>query len=306
MSATVKYKGNVIAALNTDTSATLKTAATILEGDIVVENVQDGTPTLQSKTKSYTPSESAQSETISADTGYDGLDEVEINVGAIPSSYVGSGVTRRSSSDLSASGGTVNAPAGYYESAASKAVASGSAKPAASVSGTGATVTPGTNKLTLSKTVSNTPQVTPGYVAAGTAGNTDVSLEASVTTQAAQTIHPSTSDQTIAASRYLTGVQTIKGVLLTNLSAGNIKSGTVVKVGDSTDDDCVTSVTGTYTGGGGGGGPTLLNTTSIGTVSTTSTQAANLNKDLSVSGINDYDLLIVETSVDTKTNKSKK
>lgn len=52
----------------------------------------------------------------------------------------------------------------------------------------------------------------------------------------------------------------------------------------------------------GGGGPTLLNTTSIGTVSTTSTQAANLNKDLSVSGIDDYDLLIVETSVDTKTN----
>lgn len=68
--------------------------------------------------------------------------------------------------------------------------------------------------------------------------------------QAAQTIHPSTSDQTIASGKYLTGAQTIKGVLLTNLDAGNIKKDVVVKVGDSTDDDCVTSVTGTYEGGG--------------------------------------------------------
>ena len=71
--------------------------------------------------------------------------------------------------------------------------------------------------------------------------------------QAAQTIHPSTSDQTIASGKYLTGAQTVKGVLLTNLSAGNIKKDVVVKIGDSTDDDCVTSVTGTYEGGGGGG-----------------------------------------------------
>lgn len=52
-------------------------------------------PSLQTKTKSYTPSETAQSETVSADTGYDGLDEVSISVGAISSTYVGSGVTRQ-------------------------------------------------------------------------------------------------------------------------------------------------------------------------------------------------------------------
>ena len=73
-----------------------------------------------------------------------------------------------------------------------------------------------------------------------------------MTTQAAQTIHPSATDQTIASGKYLTGTQTVKGVLLTNLSADNIKKDVVVKVGDSTDDDCVTSVTGTYEGGGGG------------------------------------------------------
>lgn len=71
----------------------------------------------------------------------------------------------------------------------------------------------------------------------------------SIQSQAAQTIHPSSSDQTIASGKYLSGAQTIKGVLLTNLSAANIKKDVVVKVGDSTDDDCVTSVTGTYEGG---------------------------------------------------------
>lgn len=79
--------------------------------------------------------------------------------------------------------------------------------------------------------------------------------------QAAQTIHPSTSDQTIASGKYLTGAQTVKGVLLTNLDAGNIKKDVVVKIGDSTDDDCVTSVTGTYEGGGGGSNSPLVSST---------------------------------------------
>lgn len=47
-----------------------------------------------------------------------------VTVAAIPNDYVGSGITQRSSSDLSASGATVTAPAGYYSTAASKSVAS--------------------------------------------------------------------------------------------------------------------------------------------------------------------------------------
>ena len=161
------------------------------------------------------------------------------------------GITSRDSTDLSASGATVTVPAGMYASAASKSVATGSATAAASISATGATVSTGTNTLTLSKTVSNTPQVTAGYVSSGTAGNSSVSLTASVTTQAAQTIYPSSSQQTIASGRYLTGTQTIAPVTTTNLTAGNIKSGVVVQVGDASDPDRVTSVTGTYSGGGG-------------------------------------------------------
>ena len=124
--------------------------------------------------------------------------------------YTGN-IPSKSSSDLTASGATVTVPAGHYASQASKAVASGSATAPASISGTSATVSTGTNTLTLSKTVSVTPTVSAGYVASGTAGNSSVSLTASVTTKAAATITPGTSAQEIAAGTYLTGKQTIAG-----------------------------------------------------------------------------------------------
>lgn len=55
-------------------------------------------------------------------------------------------------------------------------------------------------------------------------------------------------------------------------------------------------------GGGGSGIGTLLSTTSLGTISTTSTSAADTGKDVSATGVYAYDLLIVETSVDSVVN----
>ena len=130
------------------------------------------------------------------------------------------------SSDLTVSGATVTAPAGYYSSSASASVASGSATAPATVSGTSATVSTGANTLTLSKTVSVTPVVSAGYVSAGTAGNSDVSLTAAVTTKAAATITPGTSNQTIAAGTYLTGAQTIEGD--SDLQSANIVYGKTI------------------------------------------------------------------------------
>lgn len=127
-------------------------------------------PVLQTKSVSYTPSETAQSETVTADTGYDGLDEVDVSVAAVSSTYVGSGITRRSSSDMSASGATVTAPAGYYSSGASKAVASGTAG------------TPTATKGTVSNhSVSVTPKVTntTGYITGSTKTGTAVTVSAS-------------------------------------------------------------------------------------------------------------------------------
>ena len=127
------------------------------------------------------------------------------------------------SSDLSVSGATVTVPAGYYAASASASVSSGSATAPATITGTSASISTGTNTLTLSKSISVTPVVSAGYISSGTAGNSSVSLTASVTTKAAATITPGTSNQTIASGTYLTGAQTISGDA--NLVGANIKSG---------------------------------------------------------------------------------
>ncbi len=114
---------------------------------------------------SVTPTESAQ--TIG---GPDYMMRGAVTVRAISSTYVGSGVTRRSSTDLSASGATVTAPAGYYENAATKSVASGTAG------------TPTATKGTVSNhSISVTPSVTntTGYITGSTKTGTAVSVSAS-------------------------------------------------------------------------------------------------------------------------------
>lgn len=328
MSTTVTYKGNTIATVSNNTK-TLKTAGTYMEDDVTLVDVtsEGGGGTYQTKTD-INPTTSSQ--TIIPDAGYDALSSVQIN--AMPSGTAGTPVaTKGSVSNYSVEvTPSVTNTAGYISSEtktgtsvivaaselvsgtysvtssgtkdvtnyASASIPAGTVTAPSSISGTSATVSTGTNTLTLTKTISVTPSVsTAGFVSSGTAGNSSVSLAASVTTQAAQTIHPSTSDQTIATSTYLTGTQTIKGVAISGLEAGNIKSGVTIKVGDSTDDDCITSVTGTY-----GGVGTLLTTYSMGTISTSSTNAADTGKSISVSSVNDYDLLIVETSVNSVTN----
>ena len=68
--------------------------------------------------------------------------------------------------------------------------------------------------------------------------------------QAKSNIHPSASSQTVTADAGYDGLSSVQtnAVVLTNLIAANIKSGVTVKVGDSTDDDCVASVLGTLSG----------------------------------------------------------
>lgn len=75
---------------------------------------------------------------VTPDAGYYGIGEVQVN--PIPSSYVGSAVPRRSSSDLTVSDNTVTAPAGYYENAATATV-SGGGKAVQIVSGSGRVTT---------------------------------------------------------------------------------------------------------------------------------------------------------------------
>ena len=59
---------------------------------------------------------------------------------------------------------------------------------------------------------------------------------------------------------------------------------------------------GTSSGGGGGSGLTLLKTYALGTLSTSSTSATDTGKSTTLTGYNDYDVLVVDVSVDTLTN----
>lgn len=104
--------------------------------------------------------------------------------------------------------------------------------------------TPSISVDTAGKITASATQ-TAGYVSAGTKSATK-----QLTTQAAQTITPSTSNKTIASGRYLTGTQTIKGDA--NLVAGNIKKGV-----------SIFGVNGSYEGSGGSGGGGSVETCTV-------------------------------------------
>ena len=155
---------------------------------------------------SVTPTESSQS---IGGSGY--MLEGAVTVNAIPSNYVGSGITQRTSSDLSASGAMVTAPSGYYASSASKSVASGTEG------------TPTATKGAVSNhSISVTPSVTnsAGYISGGTHNGTAVTVSASELVSGSQTV---TENDTYDVTNLAT--------LVVNVSGGG---GSTVAVGTKT------------------------------------------------------------------------
>jgi len=194
--------------------------ANVSQYDSVNVNVPTGgdAPDLQTKSISFTPTETSQTQTVTPDTGKDGLSSVEVSVGAISSTYVGTGIARKSSTDLTASGATVTVPAGYYSAQASKAVASGSATTPATAIEPTVSITiynDGLIKANVEGTKSITPTISAGYVSSGTAGTVTVKGVATkwLTTQAATTITPTKTSQTaVPANRYTTGDITVAAI----------------------------------------------------------------------------------------------
>ena len=174
-------------------------------------SIGGGSATLQTKSKTYTPTASQQTESVQADSGYDGLDTVNITVNAMPS-------------------GTEGTPT------ATKGAVSN-------------------HSVTVTPSVTNSA----GYISGGTKTGNAVTVTA------------------------------------TELASGNLP---ITQNADNINVVGYSSVSVNVQGGIG----TLLATKSLGTVSTNSTTATDTGQTVSVSGINGYDLLIVETSVDTKRN----
>ena len=161
------------------------------------------------------PSSDAITVTFTEDIYANSGSSTEISV---PSTYVGTGIAQNSSGNLTVSGATVTAAAGYYTEAASKTIPSGSATtPATSITANPSIVISDSGLITAttSSSKSITPTVVAGYVSSGTAGTATVSGSATkqLTTQAATTITPSTSSQTVGgAGKYMTGAITVAAI----------------------------------------------------------------------------------------------
>lgn len=141
--------------------------------------------------KTVTPTETEQN-AVAAGVYTTGI----VKVAAISSTYVGSDITQRDETDLTASGATVTVPAGYYAQQETKSVSTTThPSPTASVNST-------TGLVTASHTQGT------GYVTGGTTTGT-----LQLSTAAATTITPTKSSQTaVAAGKYTTGAITVAAI----------------------------------------------------------------------------------------------
>lgn len=209
------------------------------------------TPTLQSK--SVSPSESSQ--TVTPDSGYDGLSQVTVS--AISNTYVGSGITKKAAATYTPSTSNQTIASGQYLNGVqtikgdSNLVAS-NIKSGVSIFGVSGSYTASSSGIDTSDATATASDILSGKTAYVN-GN---KVTGTITSQAAQTITPGTSDKTIASGKYLSGTQTIKGDA--NLVAANIKSGV-----------SIFGVAGSYTGSGSGGGLVMKSgTTTSATIGT--------------------------------------
>ena len=259
-------------------------------------------PAINNQTKTVSPSTTAQ--TVTADSGYSGLESVTVTAMTtmtLPTatSQASSG-TQKAAITASSVNQYINIPTGWNETAANykinpvtlqsktvtpsgveqritadtsytaleqvtvEAVPAGVATAPSLISVSSATVNTAGGLFVLSASTSVTPDITTaGYISSGTAGTSLITMQADIAIRSSSDVTVSGTTVTIQAGYY------------------------------------AQAVTKTVSGGGIG---TLLKTTSLGSLSTSSTSATDTGKTMTLTGYNDYDLLIVDVSVDSVTN----
>jgi len=152
-------------------------------------------------------------------------------------------IPTKSASDVTVSGDTVSAPAGYYPNAVSKSVQSGSATTPATIIPANPTISvnnsTGLVTASVNKTQAITPTVSEGYVSAGTPGNVRAfgSATSQLTTQGAATITPTQSQQTaVAAGKFTTGDVVVDPIPSEYIVPTGTKQITITANGTTTED----------------------------------------------------------------------
>ncbi len=172
-------------------------------GDTLVLNAYGTTKFF--KVNNVVVSESHSQDTTSATYNYT-LPYDNISIALSYSSNSGSVQINVITSHPTVSSLTVTAAGTYgdsYNAYSPVTVAAGTATAPSTISGSSATVTAGTNTITLSKTVLVTPTIsTAGYISSGTAGNSDVSLTASINTRTSSDLTASGATVTTPAGYY--------------------------------------------------------------------------------------------------------
>jgi len=189
------------------------TGIDVTEYAAVDVSVSGGSPNLQTKTKSYTPTTSEQTDTITPDAGYDGLEEVDVTINAVPTmtlphslSNTSSG-TQENSFSRSAQDLYLNIPTGYNATAkyyTLKGVPNGSVTMPSAIVGVDATVSvPSSNKLQLSGRYSASPVLTSqGYIGSVSPSSVDISITADVNTRSSTDLTASGATVTAPAGYY--------------------------------------------------------------------------------------------------------